>query len=347
MFGKRSQHLLLATTLASLCVASAIAVEPMWYQSIVNGRNALSQNNYASSQKHYQAALQELEKIATTMPPLTKAAPPAMSDQQKQALANLYVELPESFRQESIEKGLNDIEAMRRETKKKVRINTLDFPDFPDFPDFQDFQRNLSDLEKQSKDLDAQKTAKDAQDKATAHRDIELQRRILAVYKVLLGPNNHITRLCKQNFEEDLDRYNHDMGVVPKDVLFAEQAKRKLEAKWHEADWKATQAASNRDYSGAANLQYEAIKEAQKLGAKSLRLAESLSNLAAIERINLKKPKEAEVHYKQALADYERILGKNDTKVWETLFNLKGVYADLKEKPQQDAIEKRMAELEK
>lgn len=332
MFGKRSWCLMLAA-MSTVC-AAVEAADPQWYQSIINGRNTLSQNNYAVSQKHYVAALVELEKIAAN-PSKSVVPPAAMSTQQQQALSNLYVELPESFRQESIDKGLNEIEALRQDTNKKVRINPLDF------------QRNLSDLEKQAKDLDAQKSATDAQDKARAHRDVELQRRILGVYRILLGPNNHITRLCKQNFDEDLDRYNHDIGVVSKEVLAAEQAKRKLEAKWHEFDWKATQAASNRDYLAAANFHREAIREAQKLGSKSLRLADSLSNLAAVERINLKKPRDAEQHYKQALAEYERILGRGDTKVWETLFNLKGVYADLNQPAQRDAIEKRMAEMEK
>lgn len=315
----------------------ANASEPFWYQSIINGRASLTKNDYATSQKHYVTALQELEKLAAnpTVSPTSKAAPPPMSAQQKQALANLYLELPESFRQESIEKGLNEIEALRKDTKKNVRINPLDF------------QRNITNLEEQAKDLDAQKTAMDAQDKEKAHRDVELQRRVLAVYKVLLGPNNHVTRLCKQNFDEDLDRYNHHMGVVPKEALAQEQSKRKLESKWHDADWKATQAASNRDYQAAASFQLSAIDEARKLGTKSLRLAESLSNLAGIERINLKKPQDAEQHYKQALAEYERILGRNDTKVWETLLNLKGVYSDLNQKSQMEATEKRMAEMEK
>ncbi len=331
------KRVLLSAALTLVASSIAIASEPFWYQSIVSGRTALTKNDYATSQKHYVTALQELEKLAAhpAVPPTSKAATPPISAQQKQALANLYLELPESFRQESIEKGLSEIEALRTGTKKTLQINPLDF------------QRNITDLEKQAKDLDAQKTAMDAQDKAKAHRDVELQRRVLAVYKVLLGPNNHITRLCKQNFDEDLDRYNHDMGVVPKETLAAEQSKRKLEAKWHDADWKATQAASNRDYQSAANFQRAAIDEARKLGTKSLRLPESLSNLAGIERINLKKPQDAEQHYKQALAEYERILGKNDTKVWETLFNLKGVYADLNQSSQIEAIEKRMAEMER
>lgn len=312
--------------------APAAKQDALWYQSILKGRAALSQNNYTQGQTHFVAALKDLEKIVSTKGSTVSS----MTSPQRLALGTLYVELADSFRLESIEHGLNRIEAIRLDTSKdKAGLNPLDF------------QRQISDLEQRSKDLDAQKIAMDAKDKERAHRDIELQRRILAVYKVLLGPNKSVTRLCKQNFDEDLDRYNHAIGVVPKDVLAKEEAKRRLESKWHDADWKATQASSDRDYVKAANFHREAITEAERLGPKSVRLPESLSNLAGVERMHLNKLQDAELHYKQALAHYERILGRNDTKVWETLLNLTAVYMDTGQKSEKEIIEKRMAEMEK
>jgi tetratricopeptide (TPR) repeat protein len=94
---------------------------------------------------------------------------------------------------------------------------------------------------------------------------------------------------------------------------------------WDKYDRNGREAAERGHYDEAERSQMAAIKEAEKLGSKNLRLSHSLSELGVVYYEQGKYAK-AEALYKRALGIEEELRGSEHTEVAKVLNNLAELY---------------------
>ena len=324
-----TRYLTLIVVLAVFCITlipiEVRAESPLWYRYCLAGKAYCQKGDYQGSQRYYLGALGELEKIAA------KGQRLKLPHKQHYTLTDFYCNIEDPFRKENSLKR----DAERNKLKApEVNMGRMLDPNY---------KKEIDDYLKKSDSHTKKMKIGYLQDQLAS---INRTRRILAVYKVLLGPNHQVTRYCSDSYKNELKSYqeqNHYfMGGKVKETPEREKRYRELSVL-------STNASLKKDYLTSIKYDAQALAEAERVfGPESKEVAETLCNLGSTQKIYLGQYQQAEANLKRALAIKEKIYGKNSTEVFNVLLSLQGLYRDyMGDKEKAKPYTKRMEEMQK